>query len=195
MSVEWDELAAAWDSADTRLYADRTFDSWSRKIAPRITELGEKWVLDFGCGTGLLTEKLAPLCRQIVAIDSSTGMIEMLQRKAKERSTSNITPLVAVIDSSSASRHPELAFAFDVIAASSICSFLSDYESTLLDFVSLLKPGRLFAQWDWLTDMPIERIRSVFSEAGLIDLGIKSEFAMTMNGQAMPVVLGIGSRV
>ncbi len=58
----WDEAATGWDTrADTRLYAERAFESWNRKIAPLVSYLTESRVLDFGCGTGLLTEKLAPL--------------------------------------------------------------------------------------------------------------------------------------
>lgn len=40
-------------------------------------------VLEVGCGTGLLTLRVAPLVNEIIAIDPAHGMIEMLKAKTK----------------------------------------------------------------------------------------------------------------
>ena len=187
----WDELATGWDtSADTRLYAERAFESWNRKVAPLISDLAGSRVLDFGCGTGLLTEKLAPYCGHIVAVDTSAGMIDVLRSKVVDKRIGNITPLVAAIDAEAITEYPELSERFDLVVASSVCSFLPDYESTLRHLSSALNPGGLFVQWDWLSDMPIERIRGAYRASGLIDLGVEEAFAMTMEDELMPVVLG-----
>ncbi len=188
----WDELATGWDTrADTRLYAERAFESWNRKIAPLVSDLTESRVLDFGCGTGLLTEKLAPHCGHIVAVDISAGMINVLQSKVVDKHIDNITPLVTAIDSAAINENPELSEKFDFVVASSVCSFLPDYDSTLRDLSSALKPGGLFVQWEWLSEMPIERIRGAYETSGLINLGVEQAFVMTMEGEPMPVVLGI----
>ncbi len=188
----WDDLATGWDTnADTRLYAERAFESWNCKIAPLVSDLRESRVLDFGCGTGLLTEKLAPLWGHIVAVDTSAGMIDVLQSKIVDKRIGNITPLVTAIDSAAISENPELSDKFDLVIASSVCSFLPDYVSTLRDLSSALKPGGLFVQWDWLSEMPIERIRGAYETLGLINLGVEEAYAMTMEDEAMPVVLGI----
>ena len=188
----WDEAATGWDTrADTRLYAERAFESWNRKIAPLVSDLTESRVLDFGCGTGLLTEKLAPLCGHIVAVDTSAGMIDVLRSKIVDERIGNITPLVTLIDSAAINETPELSDKFDLVVASSVCSFLPDYDSTLRDLSSALKPGGLFAQWDWLSGMPIERIRGAYETLGLINLGVEEAFAMTMEHESMSVVLGI----
>ncbi len=188
----WDEFATDWDTrADTRLYAERAFESWNRKIAPLVTDLTESRVLDFGCGTGLLTEKLARHCGHIVAVDISAGMINVLQRKVVDKHIDNITPLVTAIDSAAINENPELSEKFDLVVASSVCSFLPDYDATLRDLSSALKPGGLFVQWDWLSEMPIERIRGAYETSGLINLGVEQAFVMTMEDESMPVVLGI----
>ena len=188
----WDELATAWDTrADTRLYAERVFESWNRKIAPLISDLTESRVLDFGCGTGLLTEKLAPLCGRIVAVDISAGMIDVLRSKVVEKRIGNVTPLVTAIDSATITENPELAVKFSLVVASSVCSFLPDYNSTLRDLSSALKPGGLFVQWDWLSEMPIERIRGAYKQSGLINLCVEEAFAMTMEDESIAVVLGV----
>lgn len=188
----WDELATGWDArADTRLYAERAFESWNRKIAPLVSDLTESRVLDFGCGTGLLTEKLAPLCGHIVAVDISAAMIDVLQSKVINKRIGNITPLVTAIDTAAINENRELSEKFDVVVASSVCGFLPDYNLTLRDLSSTLKPGGLFVQWDWLSEMPIERIRGAYKESGLTNLGVEEAFAMTMEDNSMPVVLGV----
>jgi len=46
-------------------------------------------VLDFGCGTGLLTLKLQPAVHFITGVDSSQGMIDVLKAKIDKQNLSN----------------------------------------------------------------------------------------------------------
>ncbi|KKK15767.1 hypothetical protein ARAM_004291 [Aspergillus rambellii] len=46
-------------------------------------------VLEVGCGTGLLTLRVAPLVHEIVAVDPAHGMIEMLKAKPRDSSSKN----------------------------------------------------------------------------------------------------------
>ncbi len=188
----WDEFAAEWDTrADTWLYVERAFASWERKIAPLVSDLADSRVLDFGCGTGLLTEKLASICGHIVAVDTAAGMIDVLQNKIVDKHVDNISPLVTSVDSEAIRENSEFSEKFDLIVASSVCGFLPDYDLTLRDLSSALKPGGLFVQWDWSSEMPIERIRGAYKALGLIDLGVEEVFAMTMDEGSMPVVMGV----
>ena len=193
MSNEWDDYASGWDANDdVRVYAQKAFDSFTRIVAPLISGLPGSRVLDFGCGTGLLTEKLAPVCDQIVAIDTSPPMIEVLRKKAIEAGLHNIAVLSISVDAATINECVELTSKFDLIVASSVCSFLPDYEATLGDLSSLLKPGGYFVQWDWTEDMPVTRIRSAFEASGLVDHRIKEEFVMGAGDEPMPVVMAIG---
>jgi len=47
-------------------------------------------VLDFGCGTGLVTLQLQPLVTAITGADSSHGMLDKLRSKITERKLTNI---------------------------------------------------------------------------------------------------------
>src|SRR5262249_26879334 len=38
-------------------------------------------VLELGCGTGLYTERIAPLCRELVAVDISELLLEQAKRR------------------------------------------------------------------------------------------------------------------
>jgi 2-polyprenyl-3-methyl-5-hydroxy-6-metoxy-1,4-benzoquinol methylase len=192
-SNEWDDFASGWDSNDdARIYAQRAFASWTKKVAPLIFNLPGSRVLDFGCGTGLLSEKLATVCHQIVAVDTSTAMIEVLRGKIRDSEISNVTTLSTAVSAATIGESAELHNKFDMIVASSVCSFLPDYETTLGDLSSLLKPGGYFIQWDWLADMSVTRIQNAFDASGLVGHNIDEGFVMNSDKKSMPVVMGIG---
>jgi 2-polyprenyl-3-methyl-5-hydroxy-6-metoxy-1,4-benzoquinol methylase len=192
-SNEWDDFASGWDSNDdVRIYAQRAFDSWTTRVAPLISNLPGSRVLDFGCGTGLLSEKLASVCNQIVAVDTSTAMIDVLRSKIRESEIDNVTTVAIAISAATIAETADLHNKFDMIVASSVCSFLPDYETTLGDLSSLLKPGGYFIQWDWLADMPVTRIQNAFDASGLVSHNIDEGFVMNSDKDSMPVVMGIG---
>ncbi len=96
---EWDEYASDWDvNSDVQEYSEKAYALWVKKVAPAVTDLSHSRVLDFGCGTGLLTEKLADKCGQIIALDSSPSMIEVLDKKIAAFGVNNISTLVATVD-------------------------------------------------------------------------------------------------
>ncbi len=193
MSNEWDDFASGWDAnEDVLVYAQKAFDSLTRKVLPFVSDLPVGRVLDFGCGTGLLSEKLSLACDQIVAVDTSTRMVDVFQEKITKAGIGNITTLSIAINAATVSESVALASKFDMVLASSVCSFLPDYEATLTVLTSLLKSGGHFVQWDWLADMPVARIRSAFDTSGLVTLSIEEAFSITADEKPMPVVMGIG---
>jgi SAM-dependent methyltransferase len=183
----WDDFAATWDAEpDVQQYADKAYESWQRRVAPLLEKVSEIKVLDFGCGTGLLTEKLAPICNEIVAVDNSVGMIDVLDRKIAGSGSGSgpgpgsVSTLVATIDHSSIMANPNVLGNFDLVVASSVCSFLPDFEETLCHIATIMNPGSIFVHWDWLEDLPIHTVRAAFVKAGLKCVRIDEEFAMTV---------------
>jgi SAM-dependent methyltransferase len=194
----WDDFAATWDAEpDVQQYADKAYESWQRRVAPLLEKVSEIKVLDFGCGTGLLTEKLAPICHEIVAVDNSVGMIDVLDRKIAGSGSGpgNVSTLVATIDHSSIMANPNVLGNFDLVVASSVCSFLPDFEETLCHIATIMNPGSIFVHWDWLEDLPIHTVRAAFDKAGLKCVRIDEEFAMTGRSGPASVVMGIGQLV
>ena len=47
-------------------------------------------VLEFGCGTGLLTLRLRPLVHSVTGVDSSQGMLSVLRAKIENQNLTNI---------------------------------------------------------------------------------------------------------
>jgi ubiquinone/menaquinone biosynthesis C-methylase UbiE len=84
---DFDKDAAQWDENPGRV-------AMARQIAQamlREVALGtEARVLDFGCGTGLVTLALQPLVGSIVGADTSAGMLAVLEAKVAAGGLGNV---------------------------------------------------------------------------------------------------------
>ncbi len=76
---DFDKEAALWDESPTRL---KLASDIANSIFAEMDLDGTQNVLDFGCGTGLLTFYLQPNVRSVTGIDSSHKMIEIFENKA-----------------------------------------------------------------------------------------------------------------
>lgn len=133
MSDSWDDYAEEWDNNEDAIsYSEKAFETLVNEV-----KLEGLNILDFGCGTGLLTEKLSPLANQIVALDASHKMTSVLNDK-------NLSNVITITESISKSVIKDTflsSMKFDLIVASSVFGFLPEYESTLRLLKSLLIPG------------------------------------------------------
>jgi ubiquinone/menaquinone biosynthesis C-methylase UbiE len=87
MKKDFDKEALSWDlnSGRVRLAADIAA---ALKKEIRITQ--DMKVMDYGCGTGLLTLSLQPLVKEITGVDTSQGMLDVLRDKIQKQVISNI---------------------------------------------------------------------------------------------------------
>ena len=75
----FDAAAADWDKGDIRqMIAAKTADAVLNTLSLR----PEMDMMDFGAGTGLLTYKIAPHVRSVTAVDTSQGMLDVLESKS-----------------------------------------------------------------------------------------------------------------
>lgn len=196
MSENWDEHAANWDRDErVRFYADQAFLSLIEHVDGRDNEWRSKRVLDFGCGTGLLSEKLAPLVGEVVAVDTSLNMIDVVRQKK----IPNVTPICAGIGDADVASSAAWFSEFDLIVASSVCSFLPSYESTMGVLAQALTSTGYFVQWDWLSSgddefgLTSDRVSSAFREAGLKCVYVGSAFSVPFDDGTMPVLMGVAA--
>lgn len=116
MAVDWDAVAETWEHNEAvQTFADQVFASLSE-----LTQVSNKTILDFGCGTGILSQQLAPMAKSIVALDSSEAMIEVLE----EKNLSNVEPVVDMLTRGLVAQHPAFRGQFDLVVASSVCGFI-----------------------------------------------------------------------
>lgn len=210
-TVDWNEYADGWDDNDAvRAYASAAFGSLERLCDRTGVSLDGARVLDFGCGTGLLAEKLASLARSVLAVDSSAAMISVLQQKVTRSSLSNIHPLQCVVSRSLVKTHELFQEEFDLVVCSSVCGFLDDYPDTVSMLAARLRPGGLFVQWDWELDpdahdddnddddgpsgLTRDAIRSALSEARLEIVQVDTGFEIMVDGERMAPLIGVGQR-
>ena len=84
---DFNKDAATWDENPGRV---KMANNIANAILGAISLNSNMNVLDFGCGTGLLTLRLQPLVGFIKAVDSSAGMLEVLNQKIDSQNIANI---------------------------------------------------------------------------------------------------------
>lgn len=188
MSESWDDYAEEWDhNEDTISYSEKAFESLIKEV-----KLEGLNVMDFGCGTGLLTEKLSKLAAKIVALDSSRKMISILENKK----IPNVSTITETISDSVIKENALLHKKFDLIVASSVFGFLPELEKTLILLKTLLAPGGLLTQWDWLSSNDDKgfgfskvRISSVYRKTGFDIKSITTPFTHVSPEGNTPVLM------
>ena len=137
-AASWDELSATWDEGEAqRTYGAAAFDSLQRFASEAGVALDGARICDFGCGTGLLTQRLAPAAASIDAIDISKGMLQVLRDKAAAQGWQHVATHEGIAET------PE---AYDAVVCSSVCAFVDDYPGTVQKLAQALRPGGLFVQ-------------------------------------------------
>ncbi|EMY6607819.1 class I SAM-dependent methyltransferase [Vibrio parahaemolyticus] len=191
MAQDWDGLAKNWESNPaTEQFAQSVFAQLQQ-----LTQLNGIKVLDFGCGTGQLSQLLSPIVKDIVALDVSEAMIEELDKKE----LLNVEPVVDALSRGLVAQHPAFRGQFDLVVASSVLAFVDDVESSLDIAHSLLNEGGYFVHFDWVAEseqdgFTLSRSENALSNAGFVDVEAKKVFDITSDGQTMSVLMGVGRR-
>lgn len=135
-------LTPARDEAGIRAYYDefsRTYedarhagyhaliDDLAIDFASRFVHGGE--VLEVGCGTGLLLERLAGLAQRAVGVDLSPGMLEKARERGLEVHEASVTAL------------PFADASFDVTCAFKVLPHVPDLGAALSEMARVTRPG------------------------------------------------------
>lgn len=156
VTAEWNGMAGEWDDL-AKGYASGFYEKlWETTGLDRSSQ--QLIVVDFGCGTGILTAKLRKVCSKVVAIDASPRMVEAVEDKIRGGEWDNVQTFATVLgDLSSANESIRqqvvgLYETVDLIVASSVMSFVpaEDMEETMKVIGRLLKPNSgIFCHSDW----------------------------------------------
>ncbi|MDK9737381.1 methyltransferase domain-containing protein [Vibrio sp. D404a] len=193
MAKQWDEYAKDWENDPTAAeFAKAVFDQLSQLV-----NLNGTRVLDFGCGTGLLSQKVSPFAKEIIALDFSEAMIEELDKKELP----NVEPVVDILSRGLAAQHPAFRKQFDVVVASSVCGFIPNLQDTVSLIYTLLEEDGLFVHWDWCVEsddeasgLTLSRSENVLSAAGFSDVEVAVPFSIDTPQGKLKVLMGVGRK-
>jgi ubiquinone/menaquinone biosynthesis C-methylase UbiE len=130
---DFDKEAAAWDENPARVQMARDV---AQAVARQVRLSPDLAVLDFGCGTGLLTLQLAPLVGSITGVDSSRGMLDVLAGKLARLSLTNVRMRYLDIDAGDV-----LDGRYGLIVSSMTLHHIRQIEPLLEQFYRVLAPG------------------------------------------------------
>lgn len=132
----WNFRAQFYDEQVGPVYADayrRTAKNTLKYLKPHDR------VLEFACGTGIVTLAVAPYVAQIHAIDISDEMVARTQKKVSEQGITNVeitqTDLFSPILEDGS---------FDTVMAFNVLLYVDNFGQVMERIKSLLKPGGLF---------------------------------------------------
>ncbi|AYV24154.1 methyltransferase domain-containing protein [Vibrio mediterranei] len=193
MSNEWDEYAATWENNE----ATATFARACFKELTELTSLKRKSVLDFGCGTGLLSQLMSPETKEIVALDGSEAMIEELDKKGLE----NVEPVVDLLTRGLVAQHPAFRNQFDLVVASSVCGFLDNLQETVNIIYTLLDEYGLFVHWDWVAEtdnqdygLTLKRAKDTLLNAGFDKVDVTTPFEIDTGKGVRKVLMAVAHK-
>lgn len=157
----WDRAAPSYDKEEQK--HEKTYHLVIEKLKDYLQPTD--FVLDFGCGTGVVAHEIAKTVKGIYAIDISSNMVLLGKTKAEELQLKNIQYTHATIDNDNLK-----AGTFDVVLALHILHLVEDTSITLQRIMELLKPGGLLISvTPCMANKPLfSSILSLLSRIGIV---------------------------
>jgi len=210
VTKEWDAMAGEWDDLATGYATGFIPLLWQETgyAADDPTSRQDLIVLDFGCATGLVTERIRHHVARVIAIDVAPNMMDALQDKLRAGEWKNVDAYcgaVAHLETTNAETKAALQALqgkVDIVAASSVLNFVpdDDMEATMRFLAGLLKPttGVLFhTDWPKGAQHPNgfteEKAMDVYQKGGLTAKTTKLA-SMKMGSQNLEVFLGVATK-
>ena len=134
---EFDLKAVVWDKNPA--YHDRA-DTVARAIIKEIPVSNQMTALEFGAGTGLLSFILKDRLREITLLDSSAGMVSVMNEKIRETRAANLRAVeFDLTQDEYTGQRPDLIYTLMVL------HHVDDIEAIIRKFYDLLNPGGYLA--------------------------------------------------
>ncbi len=139
-------------------------DNIANAMLDKITFKEHMQIMDFGSGTGLLLEKIAPKVKKITAVDISTSMNQQL---ASKKDSLQCDLEIIEMDLSTT----ELNRTFDGIISSMTLHHIDDTDAIFSKFYSLLNEGSFLA----IADLDKEDGNFHSEDTGVFHFGFDQE--------------------
>lgn len=130
--MSFDERSINWDT-EMRVRRARVI---SKEILKALKTDKSLSAMEFGCGTGLISFNLHDKFKSVILVDTSKGMIGVLNSKIQEYKIENMKAYRGDIN-----REAIFTNTFDVIYTSMVLHHILDTEGTLRNLYGLLNKG------------------------------------------------------
>jgi len=130
---DFNKDAASWDDKPARV---KLTTDIADAISGEIKLTSSMGVLDFGCGTGLLTLRLQPFVHSITGVDTSQGMLDVLNSKIKDQNLTNVKTFFLDIE-----RDGILKGSYNLITSSMTFHHIKNVRPVLNQFYNALLPA------------------------------------------------------
>jgi ubiquinone/menaquinone biosynthesis C-methylase UbiE len=134
MSNGFDERAATWDDDPAKRERARRA---AAQVRATVTLDGDTRLLEYGAGTGLLAQELAPHVGPITLVEPSSGMRDVIHTKI----TAGVLPSGTRALDLDLTRDPVPDDRFDLIVGLMVLHHIPELATVLRAFATLLDPG------------------------------------------------------
>lgn len=130
----FDERAATWDDDPAKVERARVIAS---TLKATLGLDGSQRLLEYGAGTGLVTEALRDAVGPVTMADTSVGMREVMERKVE----AGVIPNARIWDFDLAADAELPDEKFDLVVTALVMHHIADIDRALVNFAKLLEPG------------------------------------------------------
>ena len=127
----WDKVSGLYDLFET-IYNGKVYRGLGKRVAEEIGQ--NDVVLECACGTGAISQYIAPKCRQLIATDFSIGMLRQTAKKCGK--FQNIKVKRADMTNLNCRDNR-----FDKVVAGNVIHLLEDSHAAIKELVRVCKVG------------------------------------------------------
>lgn len=134
---EFDLKAAGWDQ--NPMHWDRSV-AIVKELLRQLPVRKDMIAMEFGAGTGITSFLLKDYLKEITMIDSSAGMVRIMQEKVKAANAKNLKPLLFDLE-----KEEWTGEKFDLLITQMVVHHVSDLDNIFAQFFKVIKPGGYLA--------------------------------------------------
>ena len=134
---EFDVKAAGWDQ--NPMHRERSV-AIVKELLRQMPVRKEMTAMEFGAGTGITSFLLKDHIKEITMVDSSSGMVNVMQEKVKVAKIKNLKPLLFNLETEEWTGNK-----FDLIITQMVLHHVIDLDNIFRKFYKIINPGGYLA--------------------------------------------------
>ncbi len=130
---DFDKAADSWDEDPAKV---RLANDIADSIIRQVTLTSGMDVLDFGCGTGLLTLRLQPFVHSVTGVDSSAAMLNVIRSKIEKLKLTNVAAKLVDLEKGDALQGP-----YQLVTSAMTLHHINQLPPLIKSFYEIISPN------------------------------------------------------